>query len=80
MTNNNPLPATCIAPTDNYENLPPHVRDEAGLCIYCRDEMTWATYEAYTEHFYTFEYEGEPGHHPQEREEFEYFRDSCLGY
>lgn len=79
MTTSRPL---LTSPSDRWAELPAHeVPVPFAFCIHCGEPQlgTFVTYEQYTDHFWAFEYEGEPGHAPEDREDFEYVRDSCLG-
>lgn len=75
MTTSRP---TIVPPNDFWAVLPAHEWGADGTCIHCGDAPLWNTYEEYTAHFWAHEYEGELGHRPDPREEFEYLRDSCL--
>lgn len=71
------------APSDRWVELPAHEFPVPyAFCVHCGEPQqpsSFLTYEEYVEHFYANEYEGDPGHAPESREDFEYVRDSCLG-
>lgn len=74
----NPLPV--FRPIDDrFVPLPAHLMDVAThRCVYCNQEPLWDSYEAYVEHWLANEYEGEPGHTHDTREEFEWLNGTCL--
>lgn len=64
---------------DKYMAFPAHEYED-GECLYCGQEPSqWATYEEYVAWWYAHEYEGEPGHEVDEREEWEFLQKTCLG-
>lgn len=63
---------------EQYVELPGHIFDIAThTCIYCGEDPLWDSYEAYVEHFYTFEYEGDRWHAPQEQGHWEFLSSTC---
>jgi hypothetical protein len=49
-----------------------------GVCGDCGPLIyKGVNYESYVAQWYANEYEGEPGHAPESREDYEYIRDSC---
>ena len=64
-----------------FVSLPPHVIGATNGCLNCTqlDVPGFANYEAYVEHWETYEYEGDPGHHPDPQEEWEYVQVACTG-
>jgi hypothetical protein len=78
VTTQNDL-APLTAPDSNmYADLPPHVYDERGLCAYCDDEPSQHTYDTYVAQWYELVWEGERGHRPIDRAEWEWLAASCL--
>lgn len=51
---------------------------DTRACIHCGQTPAFATYDEYLENWWTNEYEGEPGHTPEEREEFELGSSLCI--
>lgn len=55
-----------------WAELPLHVVDiSTRRCIHCIEAAIWDTYEEYVAHFWANEFEGDPHHGPDEREEWE---------
>ena len=68
--------------SDKYVDLPPHVIHEpTGGCLNCNalDVDGFKSYAEYVAHWEQFEYEGERGHEPTPRDEWEYNEISCTG-
>lgn len=72
-------PVSFPAPTERYVDLPLHlyaIKDRR--CVYCGEQPLWESFEAYVAWWFASEYEGEPGHVHDEREEWEYLNATCL--
>lgn len=55
-----------------------HIAVYNGVCGDCGPLIyKGASYEAYLDHWYANEYEGDPNQQPDSREVYEYIRDSC---
>lgn len=77
MRTPNTLPVWTVE-DDRWADLPLHVHDVVTHeCIHCGDAPIWDSYEAYLEHWYAFEYEGDPWHAPSERDEWELGSNLC---
>ena len=74
-----PAPVSFPAPSERYVELPLHLYAiDTRRCVYCGEQPLWATFEEYVAWWFAFEYEGEPGHTHDEREEWEYLNATCL--
>lgn len=71
-------PRPLLDPPDGYVALPAHEIDPASeTCRHCAAPAEAETYAEYLEHWFRYEYEGEPSHGPRSEERHAYLVGTC---
>lgn len=71
-------PRPLLDPPDGYVALPAHEIDPASeTCRHCAAPAEPETYDEYLEHWFRYEYEGEPSHGPRDEDLHAYLVGTC---